>query len=628
MFAGADPLVWLSRELDMHMTASAPVRSRFDTARGPRPRRGGAVLASARRGVASVAAAAAEVRGRLIEQANAEYEAYTAGKLFRRVGKSRAPGGDVEYCGDEDDPTLWTVAYVRARDNALVPLTCGDRERAIGEFRRIDCSDVAFWTDYDCPPPALLVNGVRYLFQPARGRVLLGVVELVGRAVLLVADGTRLVAIHRAGGVHTVLPLGRPTMLREVDLDHLLAYFGPRGASQRRPLDEPLRPSPRTRAQHLRIVYGRPVDLGAGPRLSEVLAAIFEDIEIRATTPMDRARGQRLKGKSWVSLVLRYLRKLCVLGCRDLVGLTGQIIAQIQSRFPEFSISAEAFADALKLIAATRTGLIAPRKSGDRIWRIRLAALADPTSALHRRLCSETTGRPGVGEAANQSPSDPRERPPGASPRAPAEHASPTPGAQVDPGQAPADTPANVHGPTPAPLADAEAPAAASSSVPPDPTRASREAEALRVVEQFRHIPMVGPRLLLWTQGYFLRNLSPAGPVAANVAEPTRSSAANGGGESVQEVAPSPVGGLDVPDETGTRQDAQSDSSAEPRPEDGEVEAPLVARTPLVAGTTRERPARHSRRPARARKILRRAARRAAELGTLGPRGPPVTRSG
>jgi hypothetical protein len=232
------------------------------------------------------------------------------------------------------------------------------------------------------------------------------------RRVLLVAAGTRLVAVHRAGGVSTLLPLGRPSTIREVDLDHLLAYYGPRAASSRKPENDPLRPSPRTRAHHLRIVRGRPVDVGAGPRLTEVLSAIFDDIEVRAIAPKDRVPGKRLKGKTWVPRVLAYLRKLC--------GLTSQIIAQIQERFPEFKITAEAFADALKLIAATGTELIAPRGPRGRIWRIRLEALADPTSALHKRLCRETADRPGVVAAANQTSSGQHEPSPHGPGRVPA----------------------------------------------------------------------------------------------------------------------------------------------------------------------------------------------------------------
>ena len=695
-------------------------------------------------------AAAAESKDRVIDQANEEYEAYTAGKLYRRLGTTDAPGGEVEYCGDEDDPAQWTVAYVRARDNAILPLTCGDRDRALEDFRRIDRSDVAFWSDYDCPPPVLLADGIRHFFQPARGRVLLGVVELAGRTVLLVAAGTRLVAVHRAGGVSTLLPLGRPSTIREVDLDHLLAYYGPRAVARQKPKDEPLRPSPRTRAHHLRIVRGRPVDVGAGPRLSEVLSAIFEDIEVRATAPKDRPRGKRLKGKSWVPRVLTYLRKLCVLGCRDLVGLTSQIIAQIQRRFPEFKITAEAFADALKLIAATGTGLIAPRGPRGRIWRIRLEALADPTSVLHKRLCCETAGRPGVDEAANQEPSDPTPR---GRVNTPAGAPGPSRGGKVVESASGHDDGAHARGSSEAaaqeassveggaergsaasvPLVDADiaaspAPSAAhgaigsieGSTAPGEATgdlADPRHAAAFRLVDQLSQSPLAGPLLLLWALHAQEDAQAASGiePVAANDLERPKPVTEVDGGEPqpkreadvlVADANPEHVeaGGPDAPNDLEQMQDpvaevdggeqaqrgpevdvpvadADSDHADDPIVVDvagdeeeascagageggtqqadftpklvddlglpdaaeypvgidgdegrGDDGAPAVRDAPL-AGAARKRPARRPRRRAWARQNLAawfvgRATRRAADLGTLGPRGPPAWTSG
>jgi hypothetical protein len=112
-------------------------------------------------------------------------------------------------------------------------------------------------------------------------------------------------------------------------------------------------------------------------------------------------------------------------GSLDLVGLTGTIIAAIQARFPEFKITGEAFADALKLIAATGTCLIAPHQKGERIWRINLEGLGDPTSAQHRRLCRETRGRVRVEEAAaNQRSARPDA--PAAGEGAPSSQSTPT----------------------------------------------------------------------------------------------------------------------------------------------------------------------------------------------------------
>lgn len=90
--------------------------------------------------------------------------------------------------------------------------------------------------------------------------------------------------------------------------------------------------------------------------------------------------------------MLEYLRRMALRGCRDLVGLTGDVVRAIQARCEGFN-AGEAFADALKLIASTGTCLIGPRDSGGRIWEMKLAGLNDPTSAHHIRLCRETRSR-------------------------------------------------------------------------------------------------------------------------------------------------------------------------------------------------------------------------------------------
>jgi hypothetical protein len=553
---------------------------------------------------------------------------------------------------------------------------------------------VAFWSEVEVPPPLLLVDGVHHHFQPARGRVLLGVVELVERAVLLVAVGTRMVAVYREGGVSTVLPLGRPGTIREIDLAHLLDYYGSRAEAKPRTQDEPLRPSQETQAHHIRIVRGRPIDVGAGPPLSEVLAAIFEDIEARATTP--KVRPKKLKGKTWVPVVLKYLRELCVSGCRDLVGSTDKIIREIQEECPEFQITSEAFADALKLIAATGTGLIGPRKPRGRIWRINLAELADPTSALHKRLCRETADRPGVVEAANQTSSGQREPPPHGPGRVPAGHAGSraTHGAtsassehggsaQGESVQASGDAPANDGGPSfTAHSDDTERPGAGTSSAVPDPaTRGASTVEAaLRLVNHLSRIPEAGRLLLLWTPEYVART-SEMDLQAANGVERAAATAQDAEAVTVAEVesggneqSPDEAGasgtreiivdddggrvGAPEPSETirGDKDDAQEagtaaclvddldmsdaperpagvevDSGNEPRPDD-EADAPTAVGNAIAARVARERPARLPRRrvpgPLSLRAcFVRRALRRAAELATLGPRGPPDQRA-
>ncbi len=366
--------------------------------------------------------AAVESRDLVVDQVMAEYRAYCAGELSALCNTTDAPDGRVEYCGANDDPAHWAICYVRASNCAVVPLAVGHEQRVAAEFDALDRRCAAgVWDPLMVPTPVALIGGREYPFKAARGRQLLGVVQLERLAVLLAAADDRLVAVLLVDGVATTFPLGRPQALREVDVDLLRAWARPHAAATSKAPDDPLRPSAGTRAHHIRIVPGRRVELDEGPTISQVLKAVFADIEARATTPpkppkpprrkpaspapkaasADRApKRPKLKGKTWVPYVLKYLRKMALEGSRDLVGLIGTIIAAIQARFPEFKITGEAFADALKLIAATGTCLIGPHQKGERIWRINLEGLCDPTSAQHRRLCRETRGRVRVEEAA------------------------------------------------------------------------------------------------------------------------------------------------------------------------------------------------------------------------------------
>jgi hypothetical protein len=363
--------------------------------------------------------AAAERRDLVVDQVMAEYRAYCAGELSALCKITEAPGGRVEYCGVDEDPAHWAICYVRASNRAVVPLAVGQEQRVAAEFDALDRRCAAgVWDPLMVPTPVALIGGREYPFKAARGRHLLGVVQLERQAVLLAAADDRLVAVLVVDGATRMLPLGRPRRVREVDVDLLRSFASPRAS---RSPDDPLRPSAGTRAHHIRIVPGRRVELGEGLMLSQLLEAMFADIEARATTPPRpprrepaapapkaasadaaprRPKRPKLKGKTWVPYVLRYFRKMALESSLDLVGLTGTIIGAIQARFPEFTITGEAFADALKLITATGTCLIAPHQKGERFWRINLEGLGDPTSAQHRRLCRETRGRVRVEEAA------------------------------------------------------------------------------------------------------------------------------------------------------------------------------------------------------------------------------------
>jgi hypothetical protein len=345
-----------------------------------------------------VVAAAAELRDQVIGLVLEEYEAYAPGKSLSKLLELEVRGGVIELCGAADDDTApATVCYVRASDGAVRPLAVGPKQRVIAEFDQIDKRGPLV---DEVLPPVAWVDGAAHYFTVARGQRLIGVVESGDVVVLLAAAGDRLIAVVRTGRGTTTLPLGRPGSVREVDVDLMLRFLGPHAAPT---ASRMRRPSSSTQAHHLRIVAGDRVDLRGGPAVAEVLRAAFEDIAVRATTrPVSAAsdadavaghgtrKRKKLRGKTLVRLVLEYLRKLALRGLHDLEGLVGQILRAIQREFPEFRITSTALADALKLIAATRTCLIAPRARGSRTWHINLHGLNDPTSARHRQLCRET----------------------------------------------------------------------------------------------------------------------------------------------------------------------------------------------------------------------------------------------
>ena len=452
----------------------------------------------------------AKRRDLVVDQVMAEYRAYCAGELSALCNTTDAPDGRVEYCGADDDPAHWAICYVRASNRAVVPLAVGHEQRVAAEFDALDRRCAAGgWDPLMVPTPVALIGGREYPFKPTRGRQLLGVVQLERLAVLLAAADDRLVAVLVVDGATTVLPLGRPRRVREVDVDLLRAWARPHAAATSKAPDDPLRPSAGTKAHHIRIVPGRRVELGEGPTISQLLKAMFADIETRATTPPKPPRRKpaapapkapsadaapkrpKLKGKTWVPYVLKYLRKMALEGSLDLVGLTGTIIATIQARFSEFKITGEAFADALKLIGTAGTCLVAPHQKGERIWRINLEGLNDPTSAQHRRLCRETRGRVRVEEAAAN------QRSPGPDAPAAGEGApSSTVDADEGPGDA-TDTDNTSPGessdtPTGPDAAPPDADRFAAQTVPAGRVSAGPQHETLELVRRLSMIPDTG----------------------------------------------------------------------------------------------------------------------------------------
>jgi hypothetical protein len=391
------------------------------------------VLAFAPRGIVGEAAESDEW---LIDQAVAEYEAYCAGELRPSVKTRGFPNGELQFCGRLEDRSRWTISYVHTAERAVVPLAVGDFGHVFGVLSRLDQADARFEDPRLFPPPSARAGGVRYRFLPVQGCSLVGVVQLGKAAVLLAALGERIAVVYVEGGSRVVLDVKSPLGLGEVDVDRMLGFHRPRSASAKvrrggglveTPAEVPVEPSPAIQAHHIRIVRGSPVDVGSGPSISEVLRGCFEDIARRVEAL--KQPGRKLKGKTKLRTVLGVLLRLGLNSCPNLVGRSGELLAELKERAPGVEITVEAFADVLNLLRKAKTCLV-QRDERERTWRINLAGLADPRSALHVRLCKETAGRLRIHDAAaNQRPGlggseptrgpGPRERPDAESREAP-----------------------------------------------------------------------------------------------------------------------------------------------------------------------------------------------------------------
>lgn len=356
---------------------------------------------------------------RVLDEVVEEFEASCAGRLQLLARRTVVPGGALECCGSDADPTRWTGAFVR-KDRAVLPLMAGERDRVFLEQARLQRAGTPIWNPDKFPPPRVIVDGTAYHFAPGHGRMLMGQVRLGRRAVLLAAIGNTLAVIHVAGRARSVLHVGKPHSFRELDVDQLLRFQGRRGPrSQSSELSGPVRPAPPIEAEHRRIVHGLAVEVGTGPTIAQVLGGCFEDVadraralkaavmpskaKLKATADQVRAfrasAARQVRGKRWARPVTRYLCKLAIRGHGNIVGRVGEIIAVFREHFPDFAMTAEALSDVLGLLHTLGTCLVSPRADGERIWEINLAGLTDPRSALHRRLCRETKGRHVVGAA-------------------------------------------------------------------------------------------------------------------------------------------------------------------------------------------------------------------------------------
>ncbi|MDC0720881.1 hypothetical protein [Nannocystis bainbridge] len=358
-----------------------------------------------------------------IDQAFAEYEAYSAGErlsilvdetaasvnhLETQVQRFRfawPSGGEVHFCGAPSDEVHWHASYVGEAGQFVTPLVVGELADVKATWARIrDSVD-----PHQLPPPVVrLGDDQRRYFKPTHGRFLVGVAEQESNTILLVSLGRQVAVVLVEGQRRVVLDIKAPLDLREVLVDRMRSFQRVRTASsgsKPSPVPDHVRVSAATRARYLRIVHGLPTDVMGGPSIPDVVWRCFKGLEHRAmalrSEPVRRrfeqgtrrvqepCRPRRLKGKKYLPRLLRALFQCSLKGSDDLVGLTGVLRGAVQRHDPSFEITLEALADTLNLLRAAGTCLVT-RDEGERIWHIHLVGLNDPSTALHRRLLEET----------------------------------------------------------------------------------------------------------------------------------------------------------------------------------------------------------------------------------------------
>jgi hypothetical protein len=103
-----------------------------------------------------------------------------------------------------------------------------------------------------------------------------------------------------------------------------------------------------------------------------------------------RARGpgsQQHRGKKTVRHFIEVLLVLAQAGCDDLVGRACDIVDEIERYLPAEVLCARQVGRVLALLEETGTALV--ERITARTWRIRLADLRSPSSAIYKAVCAD-----------------------------------------------------------------------------------------------------------------------------------------------------------------------------------------------------------------------------------------------
>lgn len=262
-------------------------------------------------------------------------------------------GERVEFCGDEEQATLTFV-----REEKITLLGVGSREETVERYEALQAEGVHY---AELPAASVVWGGQVRGFRPLGGGAVLGVAEH-GQAALVLGLVRRTCVAVLVDGRRRVVCATPWSSLTIIDLDAFLQ----------------LDPPPRRAASEV-----------CAQDVSDRICGGLRNLVARATAPI--SGDARHRGKMDVQLFVDVLIVLSQAGCGDLCGRASEIVTQIQRVLPRVDFGAKRLGVVLGLIE--RTGTVLVERPTPRTWLVRLAALRDVSSAVHKAVCAEVPRR-------------------------------------------------------------------------------------------------------------------------------------------------------------------------------------------------------------------------------------------
>lgn len=282
-----------------------------------------------------------------------------------------AEPGTLEFCGEDAQATLTFV-----RHETITLLAVGTREETVEFFeekqRDRGRSPRFAWARRVQAAGAVWGGELRGFRPLGSGRVL-GVIEREQAALVLGLVGKNCVVVLVEGRQRTLICVSPWQQLGIVDLDVYLKLLSRK------------RPAVQVSAQEV----------------SDRICVALRALAARAMGPS----SERHRGKKTVGHFIEVLLAIGQAGCGDLTGRACDIVVQIERYLPNEVLCPRQVGRVLALLEETATVLV--ERPTLRTWRIRLADLQSPSSAIHKAVCADIPRRRLVPSSPHQAPARP-----------------------------------------------------------------------------------------------------------------------------------------------------------------------------------------------------------------------------